>query len=317
MTHPVILTRGLSRRFGQVDAVRALDLEVRAGEIFGFLGHNGAGKTTTIRLLNGILKATSGEATVLGMSPWADGPRLRRRTGTLPEQPAVDERLTAHQNLAFWAAVTGLGREEARRRTGALIQAFGLEQWAHTRAAQFSRGMKQRLALARTLLHDPELLFLDEPTTGLDPVSTRQVHELIRRLSREEGRTVFMCTHNLAEAQALCDRVAVLEHGRVIAVGTPSELARHMGRAVRWRIETEPQAASSVCEILRRFGFSPSVEGERWVALSGDARDAMPRIVQTLAAADLPVYQIVRQEPTLEDAYFALHQRDEEANHEP
>ena len=221
-----IETRGVSRRFGEIVAVDDLSLQVRAGEVFGCLGHNGAGKTTTVRLLNGVLQPDRGDARVLGLDPRRDGPALRARTGVVTESASLDARLTARDNLGIYADLFGVPRDEVAPRTEALLARFGLADRADDRVATYSTGMRQRLMLARALLHEPEIMFLDEPTAGLDPVAARQVHELIGRLAREERRTVFLCTHNLVEAQRLCDRVAVLEHGRLAALGTPGELAR-------------------------------------------------------------------------------------------
>lgn len=219
MGSPAIAVVGLVRSFGETVAVRDLSLEVQAGEVFGLLGHNGAGKTTTIRLLTGVLRPDAGTMTVLGRSPIADGAAVRARSGVLAESPGFDERLTARENLAFFAELFGLPRSEVPRRIADVLEEFGLADQADERVSAFSKGMKQRLALARCLLHDPELLFLDEPTAGLDPVAAHEVHELIHKLSRR-GRTVFLCTHNLAEAQRLCDRVAVLRRGQLVALGT-------------------------------------------------------------------------------------------------
>ena len=234
MTSPVIETTALSRRFGEVQAVDQLSLEVQAGEIFGFLGHNGAGKTTTVRLLNGVLEPTSGGARVLGLDPQTDGPALRLHTGVLTETPSLDERLTARDNLAIYAELYSLPRASASGRVDSLLTEFELADRAAEKVAGYSKGMKQRLALARALLHRPQVLFLDEPTASLDPLAARHVNTLVETLARREGSTVFLCTHNLVEAQKLCDRVAVMEQGRLVALGTPAELTRQLQSTVSW-----------------------------------------------------------------------------------
>ena len=183
---------GLTRHFGELVAVDHLTLEVQAGEVFGFLGHNGAGKTTTVRLLNGVLAPTSGTARVLGLAPMEQGPALRRRTGVLTETPSLDERLTGRENLEIYAALYGVPRREIAARVKELMDIFQLEDRADEKAGDYSKGMKQRLALARALIHRPELLFLDEPTSGLDPVATRLVHDMVTHLSHDEERTVFL-----------------------------------------------------------------------------------------------------------------------------
>jgi ABC-2 type transport system ATP-binding protein len=304
---PVIVAEGLTRRFGGVVAVDGLSLEVQVGEVFGFLGHNGSGKTTTVRLLNGVLVPDGGTARVLGFEPVGDGPALRRRTGVLTETPSLDERLTGRENLAIYADLYDVPREEISRRVGDLLATFELAHRADEKAGGYSKGMKQRLALARALLHEPELLFLDEPTTGLDPVATRRVHEMITHLSHER-RTVFLCTHNLAEAQSLCDRVAVLEHGRLVALGTPTELARQLGRSLRLEIEVAPDGVLAALDVLEAtLGVVEPAPENGTLTVVGADREAIPGLVAALAAAGIRIYRVTPQEPSLEDVYFALH----------
>ncbi|HSR31983.1 MAG TPA: ABC transporter ATP-binding protein [Anaerolineae bacterium] len=305
---PIIVVDGLSRRFGDVVAVDRLTLEVYPGEVFGFLGHNGAGKTTTVRLLNGVLAPDSGTARVLGFDPVGDGPTLRRRTGILTETPSLDERLTGRENLEIYAELYDVPRTEVPGRVEGLLADFELDHRAEEKAGAYSRGMKQRLALARALLHNPEVLFLDEPTAGLDPVATRRVHDLITRLSHEEQRTVFLCTHNLAEAQKLCARVAVLEHGRLVALGTPAELARKLGRGQRLEIEIAPAGVPAALGVLQsKLGIVEPAQENGFITITGTEREAIPDLIAALVAAGVRIYRIAQQEPSLEDVYFALH----------
>jgi len=300
----VIVAEGLTRRFGDVVAVDHLDLEVQAGEVLGFLGHNGAGKTTTVRLLNGVLTADEGRARVLGLDPASQGPALRAQTGVLTETPSLDERLTGRDNLAIYADLYGVPPGEVAGRVQALLENFQLADRAGEKVATYSRGMKQRLALARALVHRPQVLFLDEPTSGLDPVAARHVHEMVTALSGEGGRTVFLCTHNLAEAQKLCDRVAVLAEGRVLALGTPAELVARLGRSQRLEMEAEPQGAA--LEIVAAAGISASAGENGRLALQGVGREEIPGLVAALAAAGVRIYRVSPEEPSLEDVYFAL-----------
>ena len=306
---PVIQTKNLTRRFDEITAVDGLDLSVQPGEVLGFLGHNGAGKTTTVRLLNGVLDPTSGEARVLGLDPAVDGPELRARTGVLTETPAVDERLTGYENLSIFGALFRVPEDDLPDRIDELLDLFQLEERGHDRVSEYSKGMKQKLALARALIHRPEVLFLDEPTAGLDPVITRQVHDLIRELSRSGDHTVFLCTHNLDEAQRLCDRVALLQNGRMIAQGAPAQLAREIWPGVRLEIETRPEGVDFAASILKGFPSAKDVEkrdepGRVSVAL--DDRERIPELVSHLVGAAVPLYRLTPQEPTLEDVYFAL-----------
>ncbi|HEY6072849.1 MAG TPA: ABC transporter ATP-binding protein, partial [Anaerolineales bacterium] len=252
MTSPVIEITGLSRRFGEIQAVDQLSLEVQAGEIFGFLGHNGAGKTTTVRLLNGVLEPTAGTARVLGLDPQIQGPALRLHTGVLTETPSLDERLTARDNLTLYADLYSIPRVSVPGRVDSLLAEFELEDRAREKVAGYSKGMKQRLALARALLHQPELLFLDEPTASLDPLAARHVNTLVETLARREGSTVFICTHNLVEAQKLCDRVAVMEHGHLVALGTPAELTRQYVKRLDVELEVDAVQMECTLEVLQR-----------------------------------------------------------------
>ena len=308
----VFVTDGLTRHFGAVVAVDHLTLEVQAGEVFGFLGHNGAGKTTTVRLLNGVLAPTLGTARVLGLAPMEQGPALRRRTGVLTETPSLDERLTGRENLEIYAALYGVPRREIAARVKDLLEVFELESRAEEKAGDYSKGMKQRLALARALIHRPQLLFLDEPTSGLDPVATRLVHDMITHLSHDEERTVFLCTHNLAEAQKLCDRVAVLEHGKLVALGTAADLARKLGRGRRVELQVAPGDEETALRLLKEAPGVSAYREDGAIIASGAGRETIPGLVTSLASAGVRIYRVTPQEAPLEDIYFALHGEQEE-----
>jgi ABC-2 type transport system ATP-binding protein len=308
---PVVHTEQLTRHFGANVAVSELTLEVQPGEIFGMLGHNGAGKTTTIRLLNGLLEPTAGRLRVLGLDPATQGHVVRRHTGVLTETPSLDERLSAWDNLAFFAAMYGVPKRDRPARVQALMETFGLADRAQERVGSYSKGMRQRLALARALLHKPELLFLDEPAAGLDPVAARQLHDLIQRLSRQEGKTIFLCTHNLAEAQKLCDRVAVLQQGRLLALGAPAALAREIAPAGQLRVETDPsQMQAAAAAAGRRVELNQHEQGV--LVIPGVTREQIPDLVATLVNAGIRLYRIDYAEPSLEEVYFALHAAERE-----
>ena len=306
---PVIQISNLTRRFGENIAVRDLTLDVQAGEIFGFLGHNGAGKTTTVRLLNGIYEPTSGSACVLGLDPQANGPALRAQTGVLTETPSLDERLSAQDNLAYYADLFAIPRAEVQSRIRELLTEFGLAERAKDRASGFSKGMKQSLALARALIHRPKVLFLDEPTASLDPVAARHVHDLIERLVKREGCTVFLCTHNLVEAQRLCHRVAVMQHGQLKALGTPAELTRQYIKRLSVELEVRDGESERALQILRenpRLVISPprTDNGSIFVTVSG--REAVAKLLSVMVQQGISVYRLAPQEIDLEEVYFAL-----------
>ena len=291
-----------------------LSLEVDRGEIFGFLGHNGAGKTTTVRLLNGVIEPTSGSMRVLGLDPQVDGPALRARTGVLTETPSMDERLTAWDNLSIYADLYGVPRSEVRTRINDLLDEFDLAERAKEKVGGYSKGMKQRLALARALLHKPELLFLDEATSGLDPIAAHHVNELIERMARGENRTVFMCTHNLVEAQKLCDRVAVLEHGRLVALGTPAELTRQYVRRLDVEIEVDEEQIPATLGVLRSLPelvLGEPAQPNGALAVTIDRRESIPEVLACLVQNHIRVYRISPQEANLEQVYFTLHEEKE------
>lgn len=299
----------LVRRFGPTVAVDGLSFAVARGETFGLLGHNGAGKTTTIRLLNGVLTADAGRAEVLGFDAAVDGTRIRARTGVLTETPSLDERMSARENLRFAGRLHGMRGRDLEHRVGELLEAFGLADRADDRTSGYSRGMKQRVALARTLLHDPDVLFLDEPTAALDPVAAREVHELVEGFRRRERRTVVLCTHNLVEAQRLCDRVAILRHGQAVAVGTPAELLRAAGGSLAVEIEVDAADRDRAAVILREAGHAADVLAEG-VGFTAPDREAIPPVVAALAAAGVRVYRVGSAATDLEAAYFAIHEND-------
>jgi ABC-2 type transport system ATP-binding protein len=310
MSTPVIQTSSLSRRFGETHAVDQLSLEVQAGEIFGVLGHNGAGKTTTVRLLNGVIEPTSGGARVLGHDSQTEGPALRARTGVLTETPSLDERLSARDNLTIYADLYGYPRERVTERVDSLLAEFELADRAAEKVGGYSKGMKQRLALARALLHEPELLFLDEPTSGLDPLAARHVHTLVENLARREGRTVFLCTHNLVEAQRLCDRVAVIERGRLLALGTPAGLTRRYVKRLDVELEVDPAQAGAALQALRdtpQLVVGAPKQEKEIILVTLPGYDAIPELLSTLVHKDFRIYRLAPREANLEEVYFALH----------
>ncbi|GGI09185.1 ABC transporter ATP-binding protein [Egicoccus halophilus] len=307
---PELVLVGVTRRFGEVVALDRLDLTIARGEVVGLLGHNGAGKTTTVRLLAGLLAADGGTVRVGGLDPTVDGATVRRRLGVLPADPVVDRRMTAAQNLAFAADVFGMAEAGLDARIDAALERFGLAGRGDDEVAGFSTGMRQRLSLARVLLPDPEVLLLDEPTAALDPIAARQVRRELAMLAAEEGRTVVVATHDLAEAELLCDRVVVLERGRIVVDGSPAELAAAHGTG-GLLLEVAPDQVDIVHRRLSRLAAVRDVEIDAAgrVRARGVPRDEIPGLVWALAAAELAVYEVRRLDPTLEEVYLALHDR--------
>lgn len=294
------------RSFGDTRAVDGVSFEVERGEVFGLLGHNGAGKTTLIRVMNGLLPADSGAVRTLGMDPMANGNEVRARTGVLTEYPALDDFLTPAENLHVYAAVHGVDATSARARSSVLIDRLGLTSHVALPARSLSAGLKQRLALARALIHDPELLLLDEPTSNLDPLAARGVRDLVLELSRERGHTVILSTHNLIEAQGLCDRVAIIEQGRLLDVGSLEELGRDLDRGlVHIRVEREWREIAE--QVMVRRGVRDVAVVDTQTIAARLARTDVADVISDMVHSGVRVLAVEPQAPTLEDVYITLH----------
>ena len=303
----VIVAEGLTRRFGTQVAVDGLDLAVERGEVFGFLGPNGAGKTTTVRLLNGVLSPSSGRAEVLSLDVVEQASEIRRQTGVLTETPSLYEALSARENLIFFGDLYGVPEDELLRRADRLLDEFGLGERANDPVGAYSKGMRQRLAIARALLHEPSLVFLDEPTSGLDPAAARMVRELIQRLSEQQGRTVFLCTHNLTEAQQLCDRVGVIDTGELRAIGTPRQLAKELWQGLWVEIDLHGEPSAAVLSAIQRLSAVKSHRMEdSKLLLELDDAESTPEVVATIAGAGGGIHSVVPREHTLEEIYFRI-----------
>lgn len=220
----MICAEHVTRRFANFTAVDDVSFEVAAGEIFAFLGPNGAGKTTTIKMLTTLLAVTSGKLEIDGLDPMRHKNEVRRRFGIVFQDPSLDQELTARENMDLHGALHGLPRKLRRERSEALLAAFDLSDRTNSPVREFSGGMRRRLEIARGLLHTPKILFLDEPTLGLDPQSRNQLWTHVRKLNRDEGVTVFLTTHYMDEADRAASRIAIINHGRIVALGTPKEL---------------------------------------------------------------------------------------------
>jgi len=312
MTEWAIRLRNLSRDFGTIRAVDSLSLEVPAGTIFGFLGPNGAGKTTTIRLLLGLLEPTSGQAQVLGYDTPSEAQEIRARTGALLEHPGIYEHLSAQDNLEFYARVYRLPRAERETRIQELLEQMGLWERRKDRAGTWSKGMQQKLALARALLHRPPLVLLDEPTAGLDVPSAAAVRNDLAELAQREGTTVFLTTHNMAEAEKLCNLVAVIRRGRLVAVGQPDELRARAGGP---RVEIVGRGFDE--DALAPLRARPEVasvrvhSGHLLVDLRQEA-DTAP-LVSMLVSAGAQVEEVRRGKASLEDVFLTLVQEESNA----
>lgn len=292
----------LTKKFKTVTAVENLTLTVERGEIFGLLGPNGAGKTTTIRMLGALISPTSGTARVVGYEIGKQDNEIRRNVGILTESPGLYDQLSAERNLSFYGEMYDV--QDIPGQVERYLRMLGLWERRHEPVATFSKGMRQKLAIARALLHEPKVLFLDEPTSGLDPEAARLVRQFISGL-REEGRTIVMCTHNLDEADRLCDRIAVFK-GRLLALDSPKVLRQNLfGRAVVFHLQ-EAQAAQ--VKILEAFDFVKSVElmENKLVVHLDDPEAHNPELIRALVDAGADIQFVGELRRRLEDVYLQL-----------
>jgi len=299
---PAIVTRAIAKRYGSLTALESFDLTVEQGAIFGLLGPNGAGKTTLIRILTTLMRPDAGEAYVEGLDTASRGREIRRLIGVVPQENSLDRYLTARENLELHARLHGMPAARYRGRIDYLLELFGLAGRQYDFPDTFSGGMQRRLVVARALVHEPRLLFLDEPTTGLDPQSRRAVWDYIRSIAGT--MTIFLTTHYLEEAEQLCDRLAIMDHGRLIAMGSTAELKAQLSGDVVYEIEFAPGGEQFI-DLLRELacvrkvssdGCRVEVSLERWECLS-----------EVLAALNgAGVRRISLREKSLEDVFISL-----------
>lgn len=302
----MIRTDNLTRKFGKVVAVENLNLEVSKGEVFGFIGPNGAGKTTTVRMLCCLIAPTEGTAYIgdneINREP--DSLNIRQMVGLLPESPGLYERLSPYRNLDFFAQLYGVSQARREGRIKELLEMLNMWKMRDEPVGTFSKGMKQKIAIARALVHDPEILFLDEPTSGLDPRAAKTVRDFLSDL-RREGRTIFLNTHNLNEAERLCDRVAVV-NTRLVAVGSPLELKRRFwGRTTVVQLKAISPSIVSAVEALP-FTKNVRAEDSKLLVDLRDPEEENSVIAETILKNGGKIQFISELERTLEDVYLKL-----------
>jgi ABC-2 type transport system ATP-binding protein len=296
----IIRVEALTRDFKGLVAVDGVSFEVFAGEAFGFLGPNGAGKTTTVRMLCTLLRPSAGRASVDGHDVWREQARVRESIGIIFQDPSLDDRLTARENLRFHGIIYKVPRKELRARIDGALDFLELRDRADSIVREFSGGMKRRLEIARGLLHAPKVLFLDEPTIGLDPQTRRRIWEYLLRLRRERGITLFMTTHYMDEAE-YCDRIAIIDHGRIIALDTPGRLkARVKGDVINLQTEDDEAAAA---ELKERYGVTAVHDSQGLHFEVKDGAALVPRLVRDLG---VPVTSVSTRQPTLEDVFLMM-----------
>jgi ABC-2 type transport system ATP-binding protein len=302
----MIIVEGLGKDFGRLTAVHDLSFSVGEGEIFGLLGPNGAGKTTTVRMLAGLIAPTTGRATVNGHSLGEGSQRIRALTGILTESPGLHDKLTARQNLAFYGRLYGLRGAALRGAVERYLGVVEMLPWADRRVGGFSKGMRQKIAIARALLHEPEVIYLDEPTSGLDPAAAKTVRDFIDTL-RSLGRSIVICTHNLDEAERLCDRIGIMQ-GQLLRVDTPAALRRN-GRAATVRVELNgargPEAFVDVLSSLSSVVAAQHQDRSLLVELVDPSRET-PDLVAALVHAGARIISVREEAATLEEVYLHL-----------
>ena len=301
-----IQSRALVRQYGDVTAVAGVDLDVADGEIYGFLGPNGAGKSTMVRMLCTLLGPTSGSATVAGFDVVKDPASVRLRIGVALQDVALDPRQTGSELLRLQGLLYGLTRSDANRRVAELAELIDIGDALERRISTYSGGMRRRLDLAAALVHNPQILFLDEPTTGLDPVSRAAVWEEVRRLNVELGMTIFLTTQYLEEADVLADRVGIIDAGRLVAEGTPTDLKRSVGTDVI--VARLDRDASTVCVAIEQVAGVLSVEarGAELIVAVADGSTAVSPVAVALSACDVSVRDLTLRTPTLDDVFLEL-----------
>ena len=296
----VIEAQGLVKKYGELEAVSGIDLEVHSGEIFGFLGPNGAGKSTTISMLCTLLTPTAGTASVAGINVMKDPAAVRQRIGLVFQDPSLDDQLTGRENLEFHAFIYSVPAAERRKRIDEMLDLLQLSDRASSQVRTYSGGMKRRLEIARGMLHQPQVLFLDEPTIGLDPQTRKSIWTHLNELRSRKGVTIFMTTHYMDEAE-YCDRIAIIDRGRIVALGTPDELKAKVGGDVVTMTSSDPDAAAR--EIEELLGVTPSRDNGALRMEVSDGKKFVPQLVRELTA---PVDTVTLRRPSLDDVFLKL-----------
>ena len=299
----IIEARGLTKRFDGLVAVDHIDLDVEEGEIFGFLGPNGAGKTTTIKMLTTLLKPSEGEAKVCGYDVVKQPDLVRRSIGVVFQEPALDDQLTGRENLDFHARLYGLNRREREERIEEVLKLVGLADRADELVKNYSGGMRRRLEIARGFIHHPRILFLDEPTLGLDVQTRRAIWSYIMKLNKKEGITIFLTTHYLEEADKLSDRVAIIDNGKILAVDSPRKLKDMIGSDVITLRCSEPNRLENILESIS-WVKDVKHHGEELSIYVEIGETKIPKIIKIAEENGIRISSITLREPTLEDVYL-------------
>ncbi|MHA1271320.1 MAG: ABC transporter ATP-binding protein [Candidatus Helarchaeota archaeon] len=305
---------GLTKTFGNIKAVDNISLKINEGEVFGFLGPNGAGKTTTIRMLCCLIKPDSGTAFINGHDIIEEPMEIRKKIGALTENPCIYERLTGRYNLEFFGKLYDVPENILQHRIDELLDIFDLTARADDKAGTYSKGMKQKLAIIRTLLHNPKIIFFDEPTAGLDPKASKDLRDYIKKLSVERKIIIVLCTHNLSEAEYLCDKIAVINKGKIIGIGRPKELSQLLWSGERTEIVLKNNfiekgySESTLKDIISKIpGINECIINKNKIRISTNSTEEVnPLIIKKLNSMDLDIIEVKILSHSLEDIYLSL-----------
>lgn len=299
MAGPVIRVDGLRKNYGSVEALKGVTLEVHPGEVFGLLGQNGAGKSTLIKILLGIVKKTDGDAFLLGQM--AGPASIRKRVGYLPEDHQFPGYHTGYSLLDFYGQLYGMSSDDRQNKIPPVLDLVGIQKRMHSKIKTYSKGMKQRLGIASAILHEPDVIFLDEPTDGVDPVGRREIREMMERL-KSEGKTVFINSHLLGEVELVCDRVAILHGGEMVRAGTIGELTRQEGRFVIGLADGD----AFPTEAIEKLGLKVEPVGRQFEVVLGSDASRIDQVLSLISEKGLKLRHLMEKKQTLEDVFVSM-----------
>ncbi len=298
---------GLVKRFGELAAVNGVDLKIKKGEIFGLLGPNGAGKSTTINMLLGLFQPTSGTVLVGGINMRDKPDVAKRNMGVVTQETVVEPELTAEQNLMIFGKLYHIQEPELKKNIDFALDLADLKEFRNSYAGTFSGGMKRRLETSKALMHAPQILLLDEPTTGLDVQNKSKIWALLRRINKEQGVTILLTTQYLEEADQLCNRIGIMDHGKLIALGTPGELRQKTGMSRVIEVSAAKELLDRVAAMFKKVGLEPQVLSNKVVAPGGsNAVEKIEKLTQEFLSKKLPIENVSMHEPTIDDVFLKL-----------
>ena len=303
----IIEVKNLVKKFGDLTAVNGVTLQIKKGEIFGLLGPNGAGKSTTINMLLGLMKPDSGSVFVNGVDMQKNPNKGKERLGVVTQETVVEPELTAEQNLSIFGRLYHVPKEKLAKKIDFLLDLADLKSFSKSYAGTFSGGMKRRLETVKALVHDPDILFLDEPTTGLDIQNRTKVWTLLKQINKERDVTILMTTQYLEEADQVCNRIGIIDHGKLIALGTPAELRQKIGLNNVIEVSVDREDLQKISQAFKKLGLEPEIASNKVVAsVKGDAVGTMEKLIKAVIATGVKIQSVSLHEPTIDDVFLKL-----------